>query len=207
MTVDCSVRQEKKTSKKVLSSNFDREAIKVSGTIPINWIGREDELDKLNNFIQSHFKNKSSGSMYIYGAAGTGKFACLSNIMLKSELKEEFNIVYINCTQIRSVTSIYSKICEELQFKMFKSDRNYKELVEDYLSNPHTMLLLILHDLDHVKTRNQIELCSLFKWALTKNSKFVLIGVASSFDVMDKLLPKLDTKCELGLSLLHFQQY
>lgn len=215
LTLDSPVKHSKFTPKKLFSSHKYSKARKaLHSAVPENLIGRESEQEKLENFIQSHLDNQSSGSIYVSGAPGTGKTACLSKIMIKPNFKKSFKIIYINCTSMKSAASIYSKVCEELDLQSQKSGRNCKTLIENYLAKPKSsrssnnkMTLLVLDEMDQLGTQNQAVLYSIFEWPKFENSKLVLVGIANALDLTDRLLPRLQARCELKPTLLHFQPY
>lgn len=212
LSLNSPVKSSKLTPKKLFSSHKYSKARKaLHSAIPENLIGRETEQDKLENFIKTHLDNQSSASIYVSGAPGTGKTACLSKIMSKPKFKEAFKIIYINCTSMKSANSIYSKICEELKLQYSKSGRNSKTLIENYLNKPKTsnnkMLLLVLDEMDQLGSRNQSVLYSMFEWPSLENSQLVLVGIANALDLTDRLLPRLQARCELKPTLLHFQPY
>lgn len=55
-------------------------------TAPINLPGREKELQELENIINTSLKKETSTSLYVSGPPGTGKTACLTNIIQKVSL-------------------------------------------------------------------------------------------------------------------------
>lgn len=216
MTLDSPAKQTKLTPKKLFSCNhkYSKARKALHSAVPESLIGREAELSELEHFIQTHLDNKTSGSLYVSGAPGTGKTACLSKIMSKPNFKKAFKIIYINCTSMKSATSIYTQICEELDLQSQKSGRNCKSLIENYLANLKTqqtsnkkILLLVLDEMDQLGTRNQAVLYSIFEWPSIENSKLVLIGIANALDLTDRLLPRLQARCELKPTLLHFKPY
>lgn len=174
---------------------------------PENLPGREKELGELENFIQLHLTKKSSASLYVSGPPGTGKTASLSQIMSKPEYKSSFKTVYINCTTTKSASAIYGKIIEELELSVTKSTKNSKIVIEKYLNGKHKMLLLILDEIDQLETKNQSVLYSIFEWPSRPDSKLILVGIANSLDLTDRLLPRLNAKCELKPKLMHFASY
>lgn len=103
--------------------------------------GREEELTKLNDFIHNHLQNNTSGSLYISGPPGTGKTACLGNVLDQHGMKKNFKIVNINCTSIESPKAIYSRIATQLNLQArAKSGKAYLESIErHFLSNHKTM--------------------------------------------------------------------
>ena len=50
-------------------------------SIPERLLCRDKEIDKIQNFLEKHLIAKKAGSLYISGAPGTGKTACLRCIL------------------------------------------------------------------------------------------------------------------------------
>lgn len=48
---------------------------------PDRLVGREIEMETVNQFVRGHVTKKTAGSLYISGAPGTGKTAVLSHIL------------------------------------------------------------------------------------------------------------------------------
>ncbi|XP_014471614.1 PREDICTED: cell division control protein 6 homolog [Dinoponera quadriceps] len=167
--------------------------------------GREKELDKLQEFLRKHLEEETSGSLYISGPPGTGKTASLSKIMQQPEFKSQFKSVYVNCTTMKSAPAIYEKIIQELSIS--KSGKNKKANIEKYLKSKHKMLLLVLDEIDQLESRKQAVLYSIFEWPSLMNSKLILIGVANALDLTDRILPRLQARCELKPTLMHFASY
>ncbi|OXU28213.1 hypothetical protein TSAR_011724 [Trichomalopsis sarcophagae] len=201
-------KQDKLAPKKLFPSSKYSEARKaLHSALPENLVGREAELCKLEEYIQFHLDNEMSGSLYVSGPPGTGKTASLSKIMLKPKFKKAFQIVYVNCTTMKSATTIYSKIIQELGLKTTKSARGSKTAIEKYLAQSHKMLLLVLDEMDQLETKNQAVLYSIFEWPSIPKSKLVLVGLANALNLTDTILPRLQARCELKPTLLHFQSY
>ena len=56
---------------------------------PPSLLCREDQLHTLSTFIHSHITKQVPGAIYISGAPGTGKTACLSHILENSEVRTD----------------------------------------------------------------------------------------------------------------------
>ena len=48
---------------------------------PDRLVGREREMETVNQFVRGHMTKKTAGSLYISGAPGTGKTAVLTHIL------------------------------------------------------------------------------------------------------------------------------
>ena len=56
-------------------------------SIPDILIGRDIEKKEISKFIENHGKSKVSASLYISGAPGTGKSACLTEVLAHIKVK------------------------------------------------------------------------------------------------------------------------
>ena len=86
-------------------------------SLPSSLHCRESQLTMLTSHITTHLKKKTPGSLYISGAPGTGKTACLTHILndpSNSDLLQEASIVTVNCMSIKRPQAIYSTIASEL---------------------------------------------------------------------------------------------
>lgn len=204
-----SAKKEGKLSpKKLFTPNKYCDARKaLHSDITENLPGREAEIAELENFIQTNLTKQTSASLYVSGPPGTGKTASLSQIMSQPKYKSSFKTVYINCTTTKSASAIYGKIIEELDLSVTKSTKNSKIVIEKYLKGKHKMILLILDEIDQLETKNQSVLYSIFEWPSRAESKLILVGIANSLDLTDRLLPRLNAKCELKPKLMHFASY
>lgn len=173
-----------------------------------NLPGREEELGKLNGFIQNHLQDKTSGSLYISGPPGTGKTACLTKVLEQPELKRQFKVVNINCTSIESPKAIWSRIADQLNIQVkTRSGKAYLEGIEKHLSSNHKMILMVLDEMDQLDTRSRSVLYTIFEWPTNYPHGIILIGIANALDLTDRLLPRLKAKLQLAPQLLHFAPY
>lgn len=54
---------------------------------PNNLLCREKEITEIRKFLQNHLPKGKPGSLYISGAPGTGKTACLTKIMFEMKVR------------------------------------------------------------------------------------------------------------------------
>lgn len=201
-------KEEKLAPKRLFGSDRYRNARKaLHSSVPESLPGRENELQKLQQFMEEHLKNETSGSLYVSGPPGTGKTACLSKLILRPEFRSKFKVVYVNCTTMKSAATIYAKIIQELGSSISKSGKNSKAIIEKYLSSNHKMMLLILDETDQLESKKQSVLYSVFEWPSIHNSKLILVGIANALDLTDRILPRLQARCELKPKLMHFSPY
>ncbi|XP_072393403.1 cell division control protein 6 homolog [Diabrotica undecimpunctata] len=178
------------------------------GTAPTEMPGREKELKELRQFIDRHIKNQTSGSLYVSGPPGTGKTASLNLILQEKNLVQNVDHVYVNCTAIKSPTAIYSRICKELNIKVDgRSEKDHLLQIDKYLKKKHKTILLVLDEIDQLESKNQSILYTIFEWPSKPNARILLIGIANALDLTDRILPRLQARCELKPTLMHFAPY
>lgn len=174
--------------------------------------GREKEIQDLIIFLNEKHENQQSGSMYISGQPGTGKTACLQKLLGQIEFNQKFRQIYINCTSITSIGNIYKKIYQQLNLSTKSNntitEKNSLIAIERYLtsSNNKKMLLLVLDEIDQLISKKQTILYTLFEWPSKFQSNIILIGIANSLDLIDRL-SRLNRNSLLTPQLMHFQPY
>jgi len=67
--------------------------------------------------------------------------------------------------------------------------------------------LLVLDEIDQLCCKNQSVLYTIFEWPAKRDSKLVLVGIANALDLTDRILPRLQARCELRPELMHFAPY
>lgn len=133
-------------------------------------------------------------------------------IVNTKEYEAKLKIAFINSTSISSIGAIYKKICAELNLKVSSncSEKECLSAIEKYFNSHHTKTtLLILDEIDQLCStgKNQNVLYHIFEWPSIPHSKLILIGIANSLDLTDRLLVRLQAKCELKPRVMHFPAY
>lgn len=60
---------------------YQQAKLVLNTAVPDRLPAREKEMDVIRNFLREHISGKKAGSLYLSGAPGTGKTACLSRIL------------------------------------------------------------------------------------------------------------------------------
>ncbi|XP_043214523.1 cell division control protein 6 homolog [Amphibalanus amphitrite] len=174
---------------------------------PDELLCRGRQTSDIREFIAESVSQKQARSMYISGAPGTGKTACLQKVLADVD---DVKKVWVNCMSLQSTNAIYnhlvSKLCASGRQTTMKENEAIKAL-EKKLVSGSKMILVILDEIDHLEGRNQEILYTIFGWPMLKNSKLVLIGIANSLDLTDRLLPRLTAHVKVRPTLLHFPPY
>lgn len=169
---------------------------------------RERETEDLAKHIEEILSENGSGSLYISGPPGTGKTATLTRIISDQKLASKIKMVYVNCTSISTAGGIYKKICEELKLSVSgTSEKVCLAAVEEYLKKKHKTVMLVLDEIDQLASSKQTVLYNIFEWPAKRESKLILIGIANALDLTDRLLSRLQARCELKPHLIQFLPY
>lgn len=168
--------------------------------------GREKHIECLKSFLKKHLKDHCSVSMYISGPPGTGKTVSLHSLFTSDLVTDNFTIVYVNCSMIKSANRVYAKIAEMLKIGS-GTQRECISTIEQYLKTKHKSILMVLDEIDQLSSKNQSILYQIFEWPIIPHSNMVVIGIANSLDLTDRLLPMLKTKVSLQPELLNFPPY
>ena len=114
------------------------------GSLPSTMLCREEQLATLTEYLTSHLSNKKPGSLYISGAPGTGKTACLTHILNDStELLKSVSVVTVNCMSVKQPQAIFTRIASELlgqKAKKLKTISSLEDALEKYMSTTKKMV-------------------------------------------------------------------
>ncbi|KAM6108002.1 cell division control protein 6 homolog [Pterocles gutturalis] len=175
--------------------------------VPERLPGRERETGVIREFLRDHVCGRRPGSLYVCGAPGTGKTACVSRILLdwQDELAGSKAIV-LNCMSLRSPQSVFPTIAQRLGLPATPGREGLRRL-EQRLTAPGPMVLVVLDELDQLESRGQDVLYTLFEWPRLPGSRLVLIGLANALDLPERSLVRLAAHPAGSPQLLRFPPY
>eukprot|EP00854_Cymbomonas_tetramitiformis_P006310 gene6310-7562_t len=177
---------------------------------------RETERAAITHFVEQSMASSSGRCLYIYGVPGTGKTATVLEVMralTKRQLDGEldpFQFVEVNGVKLPSPNHAYSTLWEALT-GMHTSHARAAELLEAHFSRPpkkgqqRAVTVVLVDEMDLLITKNQTVLYNLFDWPLRAGSRLVMIGVANTMDMPDRLLPRIASR--MSLHRQSFQPY
>ncbi|KAF8464563.1 P-loop containing nucleoside triphosphate hydrolase protein [Kalaharituber pfeilii] len=187
------------------------KAMFARGATPGKLVGREEEREKLAKYLGRRIAKGQGGCLYISGPPGTGKSAMLNETL--SEIEGKVNKAYINCMVVKDPKGIYKRLLEEFwaeEMGDVESKDGMEELETLFLRSQgkrnSEVCVVVLDEIDHLLTKDQEILYSIFEWSLAKSSRLILIGIANALDFTDRFLPRLKTR-NLKPELLQFQPY
>lgn len=176
-----------------------------SGT-PTTLVCREEQINAMKDFLSKHLEKGKPGSLYISGAPGTGKTACLTSLVANMKDKH-FRQIFLNCMTVKTSASIYGKIVSGLGLQPRTTEKENSRLIEKTLVSSKNPVLIILDEIDQLDSKNQEVLYSIFEWPSLKDSSLVLVGIANALDLTDRVLPRLQARPTFKPQLLHFPPY
>ncbi|XP_076064020.1 cell division cycle 6 [Oratosquilla oratoria] len=169
---------------------------------------RETQIRQMKEFLDDHITSCKPGSLYVSGAPGTGKTACLTSILSEMKgAKMKLKPIFLNCMSLRTSGAIYSRVAEELGVDVQGSERDAVRVIEKYLQSAKSPVLIVLDEMDQLDSRNQEVLYTIFEWPALEKSKLILIGIANALDLTDRVLPRLQSRPTFKPKLLNFPPY
>ncbi|MCI4383679.1 hypothetical protein PGIGA_G00029450 [Pangasianodon gigas] len=172
--------------------------------VPERLLSRETERGVIVSFLEKHVVPGKPSSLYISGAPGTGKTACLNCVLQeRTAFLKGVQTVVINCMTLRSSHSIFPVLAEKLGTSRCHSDGKLEKL----LTSSGPTVLLVLDEMDQLDSKAQDVLYTIFEWPYLPNSRLCLIGIANALDLTDRILPRLQAKPHCRPQLLHFPPY
>eukprot|EP01038_Epipyxis_sp_PR26KG_P009320 gene9320-12556_t len=169
--------------------------------IPDSLPCRSEERKKIENYIINGIKSHGSCKpIYISGMPGTGKTATVSatinglkNRALAGEIGE-FYFININCLKLQHPTDAYTVLWRGLMGMAVNSKRAKAQLDEYFNDHARTsqamnrkMTVCLVDEMDYLLTKDYNVLYNLFNWPLIENSSIVLIGIANTMDLPERL--------------------
>ncbi|KAM4595807.1 cell division control protein 6 homolog isoform 2-T2 [Fundulus diaphanus] len=170
--------------------------------IPERLLSREAEQASIRSFLQDKVLQRVPSSLYISGAPGTGKTACLNCVLqdMKAELAA-VKTVLVNCMSLRSSHAIFPLLAHRLKAAGGQGG------LQKFLTAPGPTVLLVLDEMDQLDSKAQDVLYTIFEWPYLAQSRLCLIGIANALDLTDRILPRLQAQPHCRPLLLHFPPY
>ncbi|EFJ25159.1 hypothetical protein SELMODRAFT_51018, partial [Selaginella moellendorffii] len=181
---------------------------------------REKECKEIEAFVTDALKEglENLGKcLYISGVPGTGKTATVLDVMRRMEKKlsskeiQPFRFVAMNGLRLTSPEQTYTVLHEALTGQRLSWKRAL-QLLDERFSNCKSLggvdsrpCILLVDELDLLVTRSQSVLYNLFDWPCRPNSRLMVIGIANTIDLPERLLPRIASR--MGLQRVSFSPY
>nr|XP_014689402.1 cell division control protein 6 homolog isoform X2 [Equus asinus] len=189
---------------------YQQAKLVLNTAVPDRLPAREKEMNVIRNFLREHICGKKAGSLYLSGCPGTGKTACLSRILQDLKELKGFKTIMLNCMSLRSAQAVFPAIAQEICQKGVSrpAGKDMMRKLENHMTaEKGPMIVLVLDEMDQLDSKGQDVLYTLFEWPWLSNSRLVLIGIANTLDLTDRILPRLQAREKCKPRLLNFPPY
>ncbi|KAI4322090.1 hypothetical protein L6164_021811 [Bauhinia variegata] len=179
---------------------------------------RNKEMEEITSFVKDAICDDQclGRCLYIHGVPGTGKTMSVLSVMrnLRSEVDagnlRPYCFVEINGLKLASPENIYRVIYEALNGHRVSWKKSLHLLNERFVEGKKTQeedrpCILLIDELDLLVTRNQSVLYNILDWPTKPHSKLIVIGIANTMDLPEKLLPRISSR--MGIHRLCFGPY
>ncbi|CAB3366454.1 Hypothetical predicted protein [Cloeon dipterum] len=191
--------------KKLASEKSDIEEQKMPG--------REDQMANIQDFIESRLEDQTGGCMYISGLPGTGKTASVNQVLLNLLKQREsgeidFKLLQVSGMELTQPQQIFSRMAEILLESKMTPAIAQTNLAKYFGNKDKKRLstILVVDELDMLCTRKQDVVYHLFEWPTKATSKLIVLTIANTMDLPERLLQGKVTS-RMGLTRLTFRPY
>eukprot|EP00850_Spirogloea_muscicola_P010437 SM000061S19264 [mRNA] locus=s61:425523:429702:- [translate_table: standard] len=165
-------------------------------------------------------------SLYVSGVPGTGKTATVMGVLRNMARRAAagelppFQLADINGLRLPSPQHLYSVLYESLTGQRVSHKVALKQLESIFASGggggssgaasqrqqrQRWPCILLVDELDLLMTKKQTVLYNLFNWPTLPGSQLVVVGIANTMDLPERLLPRILSR--LGLTRVAFTPY
>lgn len=176
---------------------------------------RENEFAEIYAFTEGKIVDGTGGCMYISGVPGTGKTATVKEVMrtlTETPDLPPFNFVEINGMRLTEPSQAYVQIWKLLTGQKATAEAAHNLLEKRFSETPASAAratnttILLVDELDMLWNRKQSVLYNLFEWPTRPSSALVVLAVANTMDLPERLLLG-RVQSRLGLTRLAFAPY
>lgn len=175
---------------------------------------REEQFTQLYHTIESSVDLEAATCIYVSGPPGTGKTATVREAVrklfqqTKTGALPKFDYLEINGMKLLTPASAYEKLWARISPNTKVPASGLASALEEYFQSgdAEEPLVLLLDELDQIATKNQALLYNFFNWSTYEKSKLIVIAVANTMDLPEKVLSN-KSSSRLGLSRITFAGY
>lgn len=185
---------------------------------PCMMVGREEERFEIFQSIRNAISANGQGApIYISGLPGMGKTSLVREIIhtLKKETETndlpEFIALELNGLQLTRVSLTYEILRQNLSEytkSMTKKTSDACAFLQKEFSTRNAkrpIVVLILDEMDFMAIGKSMVLYNLLEWQTYETSKLIIVGIANTMDLPERLAPKI--KSRLGSHRISFRSY
>ncbi|KAJ1532158.1 hypothetical protein ONE63_000781 [Megalurothrips usitatus] len=182
--------------------------------VPTSLPCRESEYRNIYNFLENKIGDAAGGCMYISGVPGTGKTATVHAVIrsLKEEVTKknlkDFQYIEVNGLRMTEPRQVFVQVLKSLTGQKCTPQQAQDILAQRFCSGSgkNKTIVLLVDEVDMLRNRRQDVIYNLFDWPSKPNSQFIVLTIANTMDLPERLLKGRVTS-RLGLTRLTFQPY
>jgi Cdc6-like AAA superfamily ATPase len=152
--------------------------------------------------IRTHLRNGvaqggSSQVLYISGMPGTGKTAMVMEVLEHMQSGGvKFYLVHINAMRLSTPAQVFREISDQLPCPPVNNSeaRNHVTNFFDARREEDPVIVLLIDEIDCLKTGNQAILYKVFDWLESPNARLVLASISNTMDLPERLLPRVASR-------------
>ncbi|KAK9172852.1 AAA domain protein [Cryptosporidium meleagridis] len=187
---------------------------------------REKEHEEITHVLKTSILNEGGGVLFIAGLPGTGKTATvLSTLeMLETEMnlsnknKSKISVCYINALHLSSPDHFYRTFLQKLNGANTWAPNKevcYASLDKYLKAKESPITILVIDEIDWLQKNgnsqstmegfNNSLLYTLIDWPFQKNTKLIIIAIANTMDLPERLIPRCTSRC--GYARVNFTPF
>ncbi|XP_034240846.1 origin recognition complex subunit 1 isoform X2 [Thrips palmi] len=182
--------------------------------VPMSLPCRESEYRNIYNFLENKIRDSAGGCMYISGVPGTGKTATVTAVvrslkkLADSKKLKDFQYIETNGLRMTEPRQVFVQVLKALTGQKCTPQQAQDILAERFCSGSakNKTVVLLVDEVDMLRNRRQDVIYNLFDWPSKPNSRFIVLTIANTMDLPERLLKGRVTS-RLGLTRLTFQPY
>ncbi|UZJ55363.1 hypothetical protein CBS101457_004683 [Exobasidium rhododendri] len=193
------------------------------GATPERLPCREDQFEEVLACLEDAVQDGIGGCVYVSGVPGVGKTATIREAIrslkfrAKTGLTSPFKFVEINGMKLNDAQDAYSLLWQTLSGARCSNKLALRQLSRHFTaasqrragedeSETTTTTVVLMDELDQLVTTRQEVMYNMFNWPNTKNSRLIVIAVANTMDLPERILnPKVASR--LGMTRIIFKPY
>ncbi|OII76436.1 hypothetical protein cand_002040 [Cryptosporidium andersoni] len=195
---------------------------------------RKSQHDEITKYLKSSIMAKGGGVLFIAGLPGTGKTATVLNVLNMLDYEEKQKLLYsnnkkiiqkhsfiwcyINVLYLSNPDHLYISILQQLyscnNWAPTK-DSCYTSLDQFFKSNNSPVTIIVIDEIDWLQKNGCSSLLSDYKtspllynlidWPFQKNTKVIIIAIANTMDLPERLIPRCTSRC--GYARINFKPF
>ncbi|XP_053207653.1 origin recognition complex subunit 1-like [Panonychus citri] len=173
---------------------------------------REKEFDHIYDFIITQFTAQTGGCLYLAGVPGTGKTATVRGVRRSIEenatklkiKKKSLLFIEVNGLKLTDPYQVYSQVYYGITGERKAAKKAGEKLHELFCEGGNDrFIVLIVDELDSLQTTKQDILYHLFDWPSRVDSKLVVIAIANTHDLPERMEKRVGSRAGFGRLPFH----